>query len=450
MVIKKILIANRGEIAARVIRTCKKMNIKTVAVYSEADASLSYVGMADESYLLGPAHVNESYMKADKIIETAKECGADAIHPGYGFLSENSSFVKKCEDAGLIFIGPDAKVMEEMGDKIKARQLMEKAGVPVIPGTNRAVSSEEMKEVATSIGYPIMLKASAGGGGIGMQVVNSDEELEKVFESNAKRAEQFFGNGDMFMEKVIERARHIEIQIMADKHGNVIHLFERDCSVQRRNQKVIEEAPSPFLSEKTREKMGKVAKKAVKEIGYSNAGTIEFLVDEDESFYFLEMNTRIQVEHAITEEITDQDLIEMQINVAAGKELTIKQEDLSIQGHAIEARIYAEDPLRFFPSPGKITTYKAPKGEHVRVETVITEGTEITSFYDPMISKLIVWGDTREVALQRMIEALENYDIQGIKTNIPMLIDSIQHEAFVNGNVTTSFVTEHYLPMVQK
>jgi|SRR5690625_1529296 len=447
--IKKILIANRGEIAARIIRTCKKMKIKTVAVYSEADANSLFVQMADESYLLGPAKVSDSYLKADKIIEIAKSIEVDAIHPGYGFLSENSEFANKCEQAGISFIGPNAKVMEQMGDKIQARQLMEKAGVPVIPGTEEGITEDEMLEAATKIGYPIMLKASAGGGGIGMQVVHSNEELEKVFAGNAKRAEQFFGDGTMFMEKLIEHPRHIEIQIIADGHGNVLHLFERDCSIQRRNQKVIEEAPSSFISEKTREKMGLIAKQAAKEIGYINAGTIEFLVDEEENFYFLEMNTRIQVEHAITEEITNQDIVEMQIDIAQGKELAIKQDSLSIQGHAVEARIYAEDPVRFFPSPGTITVYKEPKGKNIRVESVIDEGTEITPFYDPMISKLVVWGETRQEAIKLMEQALQDYEIQGIKTNLPMLLKAIQHEAFVAGQATTSFVTEHYLPIAQ-
>lgn len=447
--IQKVLIANRGEIAVRIIRTCQQMQIKTVAVYSEADAESLFVKLADESYLLGPPKVTESYLKADKLIDIAKSTAADAIHPGYGFLSENADFVHQCEQAGIIFIGPRAEVMKQMGDKIEARQIMEKAGVPVIPGTSEAVSENTAKQAAASIGYPLMLKASAGGGGIGMQVVHSEAELEKGFAGNSRRAEQFFGAGTMFLEKYMETSRHIEIQVMADHHGNVVHLFERDCSIQRRNQKVVEEAPSPFISEKTREKMGKTAVQAVKELGYTNAGTIEFLVDEEENFYFLEMNTRIQVEHAVTEEVSNTDIVEMQIEIASGKVLSLKQEDLKIQGHAIEVRIYAEDPVKFFPSPGTITTYQEPEGEKVRIESSIEQGTEITPFYDPMISKLIVWGSTREEAIQHMMEALSQYKIEGIKTNLPMLEEVIRHEQFKEGNVTTKFIEKHYVPLVK-
>src|SRR5690625_5213423 len=341
--IKKVLIANRGEIASRIIRTCKENDIKTVAIYSEADANSHFVKQADESYLIGPPQVNESYLQAEKIIEVAKKAKVDAIHPGYGFLSENSDFVKLCEQNDIIFIGPKGKVIEQMGDKIAARNMMKNAGVPVIPGTDEAVkNSEEAVEIAKEIGYPIMLKASAGGGGIGMQIVRSDEELVAAFDSNSKRAEQFFGSGAMFMERLLENARHIEVQVIADNHGNAVHLFERECSVQRRNQKVLEEAPSPFISEETRQKMGEASVKAVKEIGYRNAGTIEYLVDENEQFYFLEMNTRIQVEHAITEEITGLDIVKLQLDVANGKELPITQDDVKMSGHSIEARIYAE------------------------------------------------------------------------------------------------------------
>ena len=447
--IKKLLIANRGEIAVRIIRTCQELNIRTVAVYSEADAESSFVRMADESYLLGPPKVSDSYLKADKIIDIAKEADVDAIHPGYGFLSENGRFVRKCEQEGIIFIGPDAEVMEQMGNKIRARKLMEDAGVPVIPGSKEVISIEAAKKEAADIGYPIMLKASAGGGGIGMATVHSDEQLEKVFSGNTKRAAQFFGDGTMFMEKLIEHSRHIEMQLLADQHGNVLHLFERDCSVQRRNQKVVEEAPSPFISPGTREKMGEVAKKAAKEIGYTNAGTIEFLIDEQERFYFLEMNTRIQVEHAVTEEITGLDIVRMQIEIAQNKALPVEQESLSIQGHAIEARIYAEDPVKFFPSPGTISTYQEPTGKHIRIESAIEEGTQLTPYYDPMISKLIVWGTTREEAVGLMLQALQDYEIKGIKTNLPMLTEVIRHEQFRAGRVTTKFVEEHYLPIVQ-
>lgn len=447
--IQKILIANRGEIAVRIIRTCQKMNIKTVAVYSEADEKSLFVKLADESYLLGPPQVTESYLKADKIVDIAEKAGVDAIHPGYGFLSENAGFVHQCEDAGIIFIGPKAEVMQQMGDKIKARQIMEKAGVPVIPGTSEAVAEDTAKQAASSIGYPLMLKASAGGGGIGMQVVHSEEELEKGFAGNSRRAEQFFGVGTMFLEKYIETSRHIEIQVVADQHGNVVHLFERDCSIQRRNQKVVEEAPSPFISDATRAEMGKTAVRAAKEIGYTNAGTIEFLVDDEENFYFLEMNTRIQVEHAVTEEVTHQDIVELQINIASGKTLELKQEDLTFDGHAIEVRIYAEDPVRFFPSPGTITTYEEPEGKHVRMESSIEQGTEITPFYDPMISKLIVWESTRDEAIKQMLTALRQYKIEGIKTNLPMLEEVVNHEQFRQGQVTTKFIEKHYAPTVK-
>lgn len=445
--IKKILIANRGEIASRIIRSCKENGIKTVAVYSEADANSPFVSEADESVLIGPPRVNESYLKADKIIEVAKETNADAIHPGYGFLSENSDFVKLCEDNDLIFIGPTGNVMEQMGDKIAARNLMKDAGVPVIPGTNEAVPNTEAAiEIAQDIGYPIMIKASAGGGGIGMQIVRSDEELEAAFESNSKRAEQFFGSGAMFMERLLENARHIEVQIIADNHGNAVHLFERECSVQRRNQKVLEEAPSPFISPETREKMGEASVKAVKEIGYRNAGTIEYLVDENEQFYFLEMNTRIQVEHAITEEITGLDIVKLQLDVANGKELPITQDDVKMSGHSIEARIYAEDPVTFFPSPGKIEEYSEPTGDHIRIEASILEGSEVTPFYDPMISKLVVTGENREDAIAKMDEALANYTISGIKTNIPMVQTVVKEENFQKGNTTTDYVEKHYKP----
>lgn len=447
--IQKVLIANRGEIAVRIIRTCQKMKIKTVAVYSEADAGSLFVTLADESYLLGPPKVTDSYLKADKIIDIAKSAAVDAIHPGYGFLSENADFVHQCEQAGIIFIGPRAEVMKQMGDKIEARQIMEKAGVPVIPGTSDAVSEATAKQTAASIGYPLMLKASAGGGGIGMQVVHSEKELEKSFAGNSRRAEQFFGVGTMFLEKYIETSRHIEIQVMADHHDNVLHLFERDCSIQRRNQKVVEEAPSPFISEETREKMGRTAVEAAKELGYTNAGTIEFLVDEEENFYFLEMNTRIQVEHAVTEEVSNQDIVEMQIKIASGEALGLTQEALKMHGHAIEVRIYAEDPVKFFPSPGTITTYQEPEGKRVRIESSIEQGTEITPFYDPMISKLIVWGSTREEAIQHMLEALHQYKIEGIKTNLPMLEEVIQHEQFKKGNATTKFIEHYYVPLVK-
>lgn len=448
--INKILIANRGEIAARVIRTCKDLNIDTVAVYSEADQKAPFVSMADESFLLGPPRVQDSYLNTDKIISIAKEANVDAIHPGYGFLSENGQFADKCEQAGIRFIGPSAEVMEKMGSKIAAREAMEKAGAPVVPGTDGAVvSSDEAIDIAREIGYPIMLKASAGGGGIGMQAVNSDQELTKAFESNSKRARTFFGDGAMFMEKKLDHARHVEIQILADRYGNAIHLFERECSIQRRNQKVVEEAPSSFISDETRQKMGDTAVKAAKALGYISAGTIEFLVDEQENFYFLEMNTRIQVEHPVTEEITGLDIVEAQIRIAEGKELSISQSDVKMDGHAIEVRIYAEDPETFFPSPGHISKFELPEGKHIRNEAAVTGDYDVTPYYDPMIGKLIVKGSDRSEAIARLKEALFTYEIEGIKTNIPMLKTVADHEEFKNGNTTTAFVETYYLPMTK-
>jgi len=449
--IKKVLIANRGEIASRVMRTCKKLGIKTVAVYSEADQHAPYVKIADESYLLGPPRVNESYLKGDKIISIAKEAEVDAIHPGYGFLSENYEFVRACEAAGLIFIGPSNEIMKQMGNKIEARKTMEQAGVPIIPGTKEAViNADEAIEVAQEIGYPLMLKASAGGGGIGMQIVHSDKELEQAISSNAKRAETFFGDGSMFLEKKLTNARHIEVQVLADEHGNVVHLFERECSIQRRNQKVIEEAPSSFISSDVRRSMGESAVKAAKTLGYTSAGTVEFLVDQHGKHYFLEMNTRIQVEHPITEEISGVDIVEEQINIANNLQLTFTQADLKMEGHAIEVRIYAEDPKTFFPSPGQITTFELPEAEYIRHETTVTSNYEVTPFYDPMISKLIVKGDNRKEAISRLSNALSKCKIEGIKTNVPMLIDIVNNQEFKNGNTITAFVDEHYLPTFSK
>ncbi|TGB04636.1 acetyl-CoA carboxylase biotin carboxylase subunit [Halobacillus salinus] len=444
---KKVLIANRGEIAARVIRTCKQLGIATVAVYSEADQQAPYVSLADESYLIGKPRVNESYLNIEKIVSVAKQSGAEAIHPGYGLLSENTDFAKRIEDEGITFIGPRADVIAKMGDKIAARKEMKEAGVPIIPGTEEAVAStDEAKTVANSFGYPVMLKASAGGGGIGMQAVNNDEELEKAFEGNSKRAKAFFGNGSMFIEKLIENPRHIEIQVLADEHGNSVYLFERECSIQRRHQKVVEEAPSPVLSEKTREEMGESAMKAVQALQYTNAGTIEFLVDDEENYYFLEMNTRLQVEHPVTEEITGIDLVEQQLRVANGEKLKVKQKDLTIQGHAIEVRIYAEDPNTFYPSPGQLTKLRLPEGPGIRHELAVHGTSQITPFYDPMIAKLVVHGETREEAIERLTKAIHNYEIEGIKSNVTMLKRIITHEKFKEGETKTTFIQDYYLP----
>ncbi|UOQ42938.1 acetyl-CoA carboxylase biotin carboxylase subunit [Halobacillus salinarum] len=445
----KILIANRGEIASRIIRTCKRLNVQTVAVFSEADQYAPFVKEADESYLIGKPRVNESYLNIDKILQAAKESQAEAIHPGYGLLSENAEFARRVEAEGLVFIGPKAEVIAKMGDKIAARKTMKKAGVPIVPGTEEAIAdTNEAKELANQYGYPIMLKAAAGGGGIGMQAVSNDEEIEKAFEGNSKRAETFFGDGKMFLEKQIVDPHHIEIQVLADEHGNHIYLFERECSIQRRHQKVVEEAPSPFLSEETRHKMGESAMKAVETLGYSNAGTIEFLVDDQEDFYFLEMNTRLQVEHPVTEEITGIDLVEQQLLVAAGEKLSIRQEDLTIHGHAIEVRVYAEDSNTFYPSPGQITRLQLPEGEGIRHELAVTGDSKVTPFYDPMIAKLVVSGATRTEAIERLTKALHQYEIEGIKSNLTMLKRIITHERFRAGDTTTSFIPDYYLPTI--
>ncbi|PLS14677.1 biotin carboxylase [Bacillus sp. M6-12] len=443
--IEKILIANRGEIASRVIRTCKRMGIKSVAVYSEADSESPFVSKADESYLLGGPRVQESYLNADKIIEIAKTAGCDAVHPGYGFLSENAGFARRCKELGLTFIGPSPEVIQSMGSKVEARKTMESAGLPLVPGISRALKDvDEAANVAQEIGYPIMLKASSGGGGIGMQAVNNEEELRRAYEGNQKRAQMFFGDGAMFLEKLIQEPRHIEIQVLGDEHGNAVYLWERDCSIQRRHQKVVEEAPSPFLDEATRSKMGEAAVEAAKAIGYSNAGTIEFLVDSEKNFYFLEMNTRLQVEHPVTEEITGLDLVEQQIRIASGEKLRFSQKDITLDGHAIEVRIYAEDPITFYPSPGKITGLKLPSGTGVRHELAIGETSAVTHFYDPMIAKLVVKGENRERAIAALEKALGDYRVEGIKTNIPMLQKVAAHPAFKNGDTTTDFVEKYY------
>ncbi|MFJ7469653.1 acetyl-CoA carboxylase biotin carboxylase subunit [Peribacillus frigoritolerans] len=442
--IRKILIANRGEIASRIIRTCKKLGILTVAVHSEADSDSPFVGLADEAYLLGGPRVQESYLNVNKILEIAKETRAEAIHPGYGFLSENADFARSCEEAGLIFIGPKPEIIQQMGNKVEARKKMEQAGLPLVPGFSRPlIDSAEAAAVAEKIGYPVMLKAAAGGGGIGMQAVANEDELMKAFEGNQKRAQLFFGNGDMFIEKLIEKPRHIEIQVLADSFGNAVYLWERECSVQRRHQKVVEEAPSSFLDEETRNRMGMAAVKAVKSIGYSNAGTLEFLVDADKNFYFLEMNTRLQVEHPVTEEITGLDLVEQQIKIASGNKLDFTQSEIKQDGHSIEVRIYAEDPKTFYPAPGRITKMELPEGEGIRHELAVHGTSVVSHFYDPMIAKLVVSGDSRDKAIERLSEALASYKIEGIKTNLPLLMEIISHEAFSQGDTTTDFIAKY-------
>ncbi|MEW9674165.1 acetyl-CoA carboxylase biotin carboxylase subunit [Ammoniphilus sp. 3BR4] len=441
---QKILIANRGEIAVRVIRTCRLMGIGTVAIYSEADAEAPHVEMADEAYLVGGPRVADSYLNMEKIIEIAKSSGAEAVHPGYGLLSENAAFARKCEEAGVVFIGPSADVISQMGSKIESRRAMEKAGVPVVPGIlNPLADVEEAVQVAQEMGYPVMLKASAGGGGIGMQIVRNEEEIRKAFAGNQKRATDFFGDGAMYIEKYVENPRHIEIQILADQQGNTVYLWERECSIQRRHQKVLEEAPSIFLDEVTRSRMGEAAVRAAHSLGYSNAGTVEFLVDADKQFYFLEMNTRLQVEHPVTEEITGLDLVEQQLRIASGEPLAFGQDEVKLEGHAIEVRVYAEDPKTFFPSPGKITKLVIPEGPGIRHELAVREQSTVTPFYDPMIAKLVVKGKNREEAIGRLRNALQDYLVEGIKTNIPMLQEVAAHEAFLTGDTTTSFVAKY-------
>jgi acetyl-CoA carboxylase, biotin carboxylase subunit len=443
-VFKKILIANRGEIANRIIRTCRKLGIKTIAIYSEADVNSPHVQFADEAYLVGGPRVKESYLNSENIIGIATRAGAEAIHPGYGLLSENASFADQCEKAGIIFIGPSPLVIEKMGSKIEARKAMERAGVPIVSGTNFVLENEEAAiKAAREIGFPVMLKASAGGGGIGMQIARNEMDLKKAFAGNQKRAIDFFGNGDMYLEKWLDNPRHIEIQLLADQYGNTLYLWERECSIQRRHQKIVEEAPSSFLDEETRQKMGEVSVKAAKSIGYCNAGTIEFLVDEQRNFYFLEMNTRLQVEHPVTEEITGLDLVEQQLKIAYGEKLAFSQSDISREGHAIEVRIYAEDPKTFFPSPGKITKLTLPGGPGIRHELGIREKSVVTPYYDPMIAKLIIKGKDRSEAIQKLERALEGYRIEGIKTNLALLKEVVNHAAFIKGDTSTDFIATY-------
>ncbi|MFS0654946.1 acetyl/propionyl/methylcrotonyl-CoA carboxylase subunit alpha [Bacillus sp. 179-C3.3 HS] len=438
---QQVLIANRGEIARRIIRTCKRLGIKTVAVYSEADKNALHVQEADTAHHIGGAKVSESYLNMDAIIDVAKKTRADAIHPGYGLLSENAHFADRCRKEGIAFIGPSATVIQQMGNKIEARKTMEQAGIPIVPGVSSPIQDvDEGIKRARNIGYPIMLKASSGGGGIGMQLASDDEELKRAFEGNQKRAKSFFNDGTLYMEKVIEHARHIEIQVLFDSFGHGVHLYERDCSLQRRHQKIIEEAPAVRLDDTVRQRMGQMAIQAAKAIGYENAGTIECLLDQHQQFYFLEMNTRLQVEHPVTEEITGIDLVEEQLKIAACEPLSFNQEDIQPIGHAIEVRIYAEDPVTFYPSPGTITHLSAPTASHIRHESSVTTGSVITPFYDPMIAKMVIYGDTRLLAIERLQEALAAYEIEGIKTNLPLLRKMAGSSAFLEGSITTDFL----------
>ena len=445
---KKILVANRGEIAMRVMRTCKEMGIKTVAVFSEADRLSPHVRFADEAICIGPAPSNQSYLKIDKIIEVAKSLGVDGIHPGYGFLSENAEFSQAVSEAGITFIGPRPHAIRVMGSKLAAKEAAKKYNIPLVPGTESAVQSlDEAISVAKEIGFPILIKASAGGGGKGMRIVEKEEDLVEQMERATSEALNAFGDGSVFIEKYVASPRHIEIQVLADAHGNIIHLFERECSVQRRHQKVIEEAPSVILTPEIREAMGKSACDVARSCDYLGAGTCEFIFDENNNFYFLEMNTRLQVEHPVTELITGVDLVRQQILIAMGLPLTIKQEDLKINGHAVQLRVYAEDPSNnFLPSIGKLFSYRPPKGVGIRVDDGYEEGMDIPIFYDPMISKLITYGENRNEAISRMLRAIEEYEIDGPSTTLSFGKFAFNHDAFVSGNFDTHFVKKHFSP----
>ncbi len=443
---KKILIANRGEIALRVMQTAQKMGIKTVAVYSTADRNAPHVKFADEAVLIGEAPSNQSYLLGDKIIEVCKQLGVDGIHPGYGFLSENAEFAEKAEQNGITFIGPRSKAIRMMGSKLAAKDAVKAYDIPMVPGLDEAITDvAKAKEVANQIGFPILIKASAGGGGKGMRVVEKAEEFESQMQRAISEATSAFGDGSVFIEKYVGSPRHIEIQVMADTHGNVVYLFERECSVQRRHQKVVEEAPSAVLTPEIRKAMGEAAVKVAQACDYVGAGTVEFLLDENKNFYFLEMNTRLQVEHPVTEMITGIDLVEMQIRVARGEVLPIKQEDLSIKGHALELRVYAEDPLNdFLPSIGHLSVYQLPQGKGVRVDNGIEQGMDVPIYYDPMLAKLITYGKDRDEAIQLMLKAIEDYKVEGISTTLPFGKFVFEHEAFRSGNFDTHFVKKYY------
>jgi len=443
---KKILIANRGEIAVRVIRACREMGILTVAVHSEADRASLHVLLADEAVPIGPAPAVESYLNMERIIRAAHDTGSEAIHPGYGFLAENADFARLCEKEGLVFIGPNSEALELVGDKVRARQTMEKAGIPIIPGMKaipKAVT--EFEAAAQSIGYPVIVKASAGGGGKGMRIVSEEKDLRPALEAGMREAKSAFGDESVYLEKYIEEPRHVEFQVLADNDGATVHLFERECSIQRRHQKIVEETPSPALDAGLRALMGETAKKAMRAAGYNNAGTVEFLLDRDRKFYFLEVNARLQVEHPVTELVTGVDLVRQQILVAAGGKLALKQEDLRQRGHSIECRIYAEDPENnFLPSSGRILFLNEPKGPGVRYDGGIYSGWEVPIYYDPILAKLIVWAEDREMACRRMAAALDDFVILGIHTTIGFLKDIINHPEFRAGRTDTAFIKKHF------
>lgn len=443
---KKILVANRGEIAIRVMKTAQKMGIKTVAVYSTADRNAPHVKFADEAVWIGEAPSSQSYLLGSKIIEVAKSLNVDAIHPGYGFLSENADFAEEAEKNNIIFIGPKSKAIKIMGSKLAAKDAVKMYNIPMVPGIDHAITDiEEAKKAATTIGFPILIKASAGGGGKGMRIVENEADFESQMNRAISEAISAFGDGSVFIEKYVTSPRHIEIQIMADSHGNVLYFFERECSIQRRHQKVIEEAPSSVLTPELRKKMGEAAVLVAKSCDYLGAGTVEFLLDENHNFYFLEMNTRLQVEHPVTEWITGTDLVELQIRVARGEALPMKQEDLKINGHALELRVYAEDPLNdFLPSVGHLDVYLLPVGEGIRVDNGFEQGMDIPIYYDPMLAKLITYGKTREEAIQIMLKAIDGYKIEGVQTTLPFGKFVFEHDAFRSGNFDTNFVKKYY------
>ncbi len=445
---KKILVANRGEIALRVMRTARQMGIQTVAVYSEADREAPHVRFADEAVFLGPAPSSESYLKGNEIIAAAKRLDVDGIHPGYGFLSENADFARAVTASGITFIGPGPESIEIMGSKLAAKDAVKQYDIPMVPGIDEAVTDPEVaKSIANQIGYPILIKASAGGGGKGMRIVEQPEELEEQMARAISEAQSAFGDGSVFVEKYIASPRHIEIQVLADSNGHTLYLFERECSIQRRHQKVVEEAPSAVLTPEVRKAMGEAAVKVAKACDYLGAGTVEFLIDKDLNFYFLEMNTRLQVEHPVTELITGVDLVEEQIKIARGEALEIQQEDLKINGHALELRVYAEDPANnFLPSVGKLERYLPPTGEGIRLDDGYTEGMDIPIYYDPMIAKLITYGKNRAEAIQRMLIAIENYTIEGVATTLPFGTFVLEHDAFLSGQFDTQFVKQHFDP----
>ena len=449
---KKILIANRGEIAIRVMKTAQKMGIKTVAVYSTVDRNAPHVKFADEAVCIGEAPSNQSYLMGSKIIKVAKELYVDGIHPGYGFLSENADFAEEVEKNNILFIGPKSKAIRVMGSKLAAKDAVKNYNIPMVPGIDEAITDvKKAKAIAKEIGFPVLIKASAGGGGKGMRIVEQEKDLESQMNRAISEATSAFGDGSVFIEKYVTSPRHIEIQVMADSHGNILHFFERECSVQRRHQKVVEEAPSSILTPKLREEMGIAATMVAKACDYLGAGTVEFLMDADHKFYFLEMNTRLQVEHPVTELITGVDLVELQIRIARGEKLKIKQKDLKIKGHALELRVYAEDPLNdFLPSVGNLEKYRLPSGEGVRVDNGFEEGMDVPIYYDPMLSKLITYGKNREEAIQLMLKAIEEYEIEGVQTTLPFGKFVFEHEAFRSGMFNTHFVKDYYSPEVLK